>query len=67
MTGSTPRQDTEAAVARAASDYLAVSRQAHLFAADAFERMESESWDRLQEALREAAEHAERELCIGSR
>ena len=67
MAGSTPRQDTEAAVARAASDYLAVSRQAHLFAADAFERMEDEAWCRLQDALREAAEHSERELCIGSR
>ena len=58
--------DLEAAVARASSDYLAVSRQAHLFAAEAYERMESDAWARLLEALRDAAA-CEEELCIGSR
>jgi hypothetical protein len=63
----TRHPDLEAALVRASSDYLAVSRQAHLFAPDAYERMEDDAWARLQEALREAADAREEELCIGSR
>ncbi len=38
-------------IERAMSDYLAVSRNAHLYAIDEYERAEAAAWERLQ-ALR---------------
>ena len=38
-------------IERAMSDYLAVSRNAHLYATDEYERAEAAAWERLQALL----------------
>lgn len=38
-------------IERAMSDYLAVSRNAHLYAADEYARAEAQAWERLQALL----------------
>jgi hypothetical protein len=40
-------------IERAMSDYLSVSRNAHLYAADEYARAEAQAWDRLQALLPE--------------
>ncbi len=43
-------------IERAMSDYLAVSRNAHLYAPDEYERAEAAAWQRLQELLPDGAD-----------
>jgi hypothetical protein len=41
----------ETTIERAMSDYLSVSRRAHLYAAAEYERAEARAWERLQAVL----------------
>jgi hypothetical protein len=41
----------EISIDRAMSDYLSVSRRAHLYGPKAYEEAEARAWERLQEAL----------------
>lgn len=54
MTTITPADKT---LERAISDYLSVSRSAHLYESGEYAKAEAEAWERL-EAAREAAEVA---------
>lgn len=45
-------------IERAMSDYLAVSRNAHLYAVDEYERAESAAWERLQAVLPSGSDDA---------
>ncbi len=52
-------------IERATSDYLSVSRRAHLYGPKQYAEAEARAWERLQEAIAaadsDAAGHAERE------
>jgi hypothetical protein len=41
-------QDHDKELERAVSDYLAISRSAHMFEPDEYERAEAEAWERIQ-------------------
>ena len=41
----------EISIDRAMSDYLSVSRRAHLYESKAYEEAEARAWERFQEAL----------------
>ena len=41
----------ETTIERAMSDYLSVSRRAHLYAGSEYERAEARAWERLQAVL----------------
>lgn len=54
-----PDKNPQAEVERARSDYLAVSRCAHLYAsADDYDAAERSAWERLQAALVRASDDA---------
>ncbi len=48
----------EISIDRATSDYLSVSRRAHLYGAKAYEEAEARAWERLQEAIANAGDPA---------
>ncbi|MEW6582205.1 MAG: hypothetical protein AB1416_05540 [Actinomycetota bacterium] len=55
-TATSPAPDPAAEVERARSDYLAVSRCAHLYASDEdYDQAERAAWERLEAALARAA------------
>ncbi len=53
----TTQTELEKALERASSDYLSVSKSAHLFDEAEYTRAEAEAWERMEEA-REALEAA---------
>lgn len=46
-------------IERATSDYLSVSRRAHLYGHKQYDQAEQRAWEQLQEAIARAAEESE--------
>ena len=53
LTRPATHDDLDAALERAVSDYLAISRNGHLYSSDMSREMaEASAWERMQDALR---------------